>query len=278
MSCGTFLVSWCALGFLGGILALVGASVGFKRMQRRHVWDHIPQTLFWMTVFGYLACFVGAMILLVAIFSTRARYEREVARQIEEVAIKAANMRLRLRNLRKVTRIEVNAALYKLMHEEVDPVGPMRSIIAFAHGLRITQERPDERKESIREDKIVMGHTPEHGDISISHHENEESLDSDMQSGRKVRVGQFRVWRCRPNLIAFHHFWAADESTRHHNQERARALYIQFNDETLEPECFAGTKEELWFHFFGRAVYKVTLDALWGKADPNIGLVDCRIR
>jgi hypothetical protein len=48
--------------------------------------------------------------------------------------------------------------------------------------------------------------------------------------------------------------------------------------ESLEPECFAGTKEELWFHLLGRSIYKVTLDALWGKPDESIRSVDFRIR
>ncbi|HXK37591.1 MAG TPA: hypothetical protein VJ579_00795 [Candidatus Paceibacterota bacterium] len=279
MSCGVFLASWFSLGFLGGVLALLGAWIGHKRADRPYTWDHLQRTLLWMTVFGYAACFVGAIIFLIALFSSRARYEREINRQIEDVLQQAANAKLRLRNLRRVSRIEVNASLHKLMYEEMDPEGPMRSVIAFAHGLRITRERAvAERNENLKEDKIIMGHTPELGDVSISHRDGEEYEDSDLQLGRKARVGQFRVWKCRSNLIAFHHFWAADESTRHHNEERARALYIQFNSETLEPECFAGTKEEPWFRFLGRTVYKVTLDALWGKADPNIGLVDCRIR
>lgn len=280
MTCNTFLISWFALGFLGGVLTLIGLTLGFRRMGKQDPdsLKHKMRTLYSMTIFGYFSCFIGLTIFIISLFSSRARYEREITRQVEDVLQKAANLQLRMHNLRKVSRIEVNAALYKLMYEQLDPVEPMRSVIAFAHSFQVTQERPDARKEDLKKDKVIMGHTPEHGDISINHHDHEEYSDADLQHGRKARVGQFRVWRCRKNLIAFHHFWAADESTRHHNEERARPLYIQFNDETLEPECFAGTKEELWFRFLGRSVYKVTLDALWGKADPNIGLVDCRIR
>lgn len=279
MTFGTFLISWSVLGFLGAVLTLLGAWIAQKRTGRPHVWDKLGRTFVWMTILGYASCFVGGIIFVTALFSSRAQYEREIKRRMEEVLKNAENLRLRMRNLRRVTRIEVNAALFALAHEAVDPMEPMRVIIAFANAFKITNERmEEERKEDLKEDKIIMGHTPEHGDISISHRDDEECSDTELQDGRKARVGQFRVWKCRPNLIAFHHFWAADESTRHHNEERARALYVQYNTETLEPQCFAGTKEELWFKLLGRSVYKVTLNALWGEADKSIGLVDCRVR
>jgi hypothetical protein len=237
----------------------------------------------WKAIFislgcGYIALLIGVLIYFFATIIPEEYYERSRQLKIAEEKVEREIQQLRAENYREATRIEVNAALHALYYSDDDPEENMRIVISFADEIEVTYPSRTPNKKKKKDDALITGYTPRHGNITIDHQEKDNGQEDDREDEAKIRIGQFRLWRCRSNLIAFHHFWAAEESTRSHNKERAHALYIQHHRETLQPECLAGTKEEYYKNVRKREVYKVYLDPLWGELDPAIGVVDFRVR
>lgn len=278
MTFNMFLISWFGCGMLGALIGYKGVRIAYQKMNKTYDWNEgLFKSFVWTSAFGYFALFVGVVIFVFASLTSRESYEKERQRQIAELIAEKKRQLIREQNFRRATKIEINAALHALYYSDEDPEENMRIVISFADSLQITHPSKMLRAGKKKNDKLITGYTPEHGNITIDHQESQEKTQED-DDDAKIRIGQFRLWRCRTNLIAFHHFWASEESTRPHNGERAHALYIQYDEELLQPQCLAGTREEYYKNVKRFEVYKVYLDPIWGDVDPLIGAVDFRIR
>lgn len=163
-------------------------------------------------------------------------------------------------------RIQVNAAIEKLI-ERYDEESA-KIIINFGHAL------PEEAtfSGSVTVPKIntksVTGYTAERGNVSVDV-DKKEKYKQLTWGENKERVGHYKIYKVFDGRIAFHHFWASDETTQVDKEDAPTIFTLGYDAETLNPIFFGRWGERVVFRI--PQIIKITeknIDLLWGTA-PN---------
>lgn len=137
------------------------------------------------------------------------------------------------------SRMEVGAAIEALLegHYEKEYA---KTLIRFGHSLPVRSRFFMEllwRKSGDDGTTDVIGHTNEYGDVSFEV-KNEERSGEVSFGVHKERVGYYKIWRERKDLLEFHHFWKSDLATVGEPSSEPTHYRLCWDPATLEPVYF----------------------------------------
>lgn len=169
-------------------------------------------------------------------------------------------------------KLQLNAALERLVAREDEDGSAMRAIIAYGDKLDEAKAFSfDGTYDRKSKGDAVTGHTPEQGNVTIDG--KEEDIHKECTLGfKKDRVGHFKIWKASNSLIKFHYFWKSDRATQVDEEDMPEVYHLGYNTKTLEPVHFGFECERTIFIFWLLLWFRLKYDSLvvlFGKESPK---------
>ena len=162
-----------------------------------------------------------------------------------------------------MNKLEVNAALWNLVQRINIPEA---CEIVIQYGNNLSEEERVSLEITLHKDpdEGFTGHT-ELGNVTVPGENQKDELETIEVLGKKHRIGHFKMTR-NGNEIAFHHFWASNETTSA-DEDEPETFSIIYNPDTLRCLCFGIWSEEVKFRFGIIAIKRRFVEVIYG--DPE---------
>ncbi len=141
-----------------------------------------------------------------------------------------------------INKIEINAAIDRLLTSKDFDLEAARTIIEFGLGMKVGGRPTVEIAITTRDNSSVQGYASGVGEVEYKKSENEKKLEKTFGI-HEERVGSYKLRRRKSNIISIRPFWKADLTTTGDAEENPEVYSLGFKEETADP-IFLSIREE----------------------------------
>lgn len=170
------------------------------------------------------------------------------------------------------SRMEVNAAIEKLIARSEDSRAAAQIVIQYGDGLRTSARFQVEASSSkTSRGPKVFGYSPGHGNVTIEDKEKEETQEF-VFGVYKDRVGHYRLWKVGQGLLSFHHFWKSGLTTRGSSGSDPDVYRLGYDQQSLLFTFLGIERARIIFNLGFLQIHFRYLEPILGTIrDPRIG-------
>lgn len=171
----------------------------------------------------------------------------------------------------EVSRMEVNAAIERVIAGSDEMVESLRIIISYGHKLK-KNTFGFEYTSNQTSGGSVSGYAEGVGNVGVDEDEREEVVEHSWGLS-KERVGFYKLWKDASGRLVFQYFWRSDVSTQV-SGEIPDEYYLAYNEKTLEPLYLGVLRDKVVFPLWiGLYFFLTYLKPIYGVIkDPIIGI------
>jgi len=162
----------------------------------------------------------------------------------------------------EITRMDVNAAIERLIMRSEDSEHAARIVIRYGDKLRSSWPFQYSSTKTTTRSDAASGYAPGVGNVTVKSEQSEEQTEY-VFGVYKDRIGYYRLWKQGEGLLCFHHFWKSGLTTRGQGSD-PETYRLGYDPESLEPEFLGVERVRVILRIGAFEFFRVYLEPVLG--------------